>query len=55
MELAKLHVGLTLANLVNRFEWSGAVEGELPDLSEDFTFVLRMKTPLKARIALRRL
>lgn len=55
MELAKVHVALTLANLVNRFEWGSAVEGELPDMSEDLTFVLRMKTPLKARIVPRRL
>ncbi|KAK9099423.1 hypothetical protein Syun_026468 [Stephania yunnanensis] len=50
MELAKIRIGVTVANLVNRFEWRGAVEGELPDLTEDLTFVLMMKTPLVARI-----
>ncbi|KAK9101414.1 hypothetical protein Scep_024844 [Stephania cephalantha] len=50
MELAKIQIGVTVANLVNRFEWRGAVEGELPDLTEDLTFVLMMKTPLVARI-----
>ncbi|KAK9131275.1 hypothetical protein Sjap_011762 [Stephania japonica] len=50
MELAKIQIGLTVANLVNRFEWCSAVDGELPDLSEDLTFVLMMKTPLVARI-----
>ncbi|KAK9112483.1 hypothetical protein Scep_020002 [Stephania cephalantha] len=51
MELAKLQVALTLANLVKSFEWGSAVEGQLPDLNEEFrTFVLAMKTPLVARI-----
>ncbi|KAK9099421.1 hypothetical protein Syun_026466 [Stephania yunnanensis] len=50
MELAKIQIGVTVANLVNRFEWRSAVEGELPDLTEDLTFVLMMKTPLVARI-----
>ncbi|KAK9096920.1 hypothetical protein Sjap_022417 [Stephania japonica] len=51
MELAKLQVALTLANLVKSFVWGSAVEGQLPDLNEDFrTFVLTMKTPLVARI-----
>ncbi|KAG9450869.1 hypothetical protein H6P81_010834 [Aristolochia fimbriata] len=51
MELAKPHVALTLGNLVKAFEWSSAIEGEFPDLSEDSTFVLGMKTPLLARVA----
>ncbi|XP_068641266.1 (S)-canadine synthase-like [Aristolochia californica] len=50
MELAKLHVALTLGNLVKAFEWSCATEEKLPDLSEDLTFILRMKTPLLAKI-----
>nr|ANY58147.1 putative CYP719 [synthetic construct] len=50
MDLAKLQVALTIANLVNSFQWSSAVEGQLPDLTEDLTFILRMKTPLAARI-----
>ncbi|KAG9450889.1 hypothetical protein H6P81_010854 [Aristolochia fimbriata] len=32
MELAKSHVALTLGNLVKAFQWSAAIEGELPDL-----------------------
>nr|ANY58162.1 putative CYP719 [synthetic construct] len=48
MELAKPQVALTLANLVYKFQWCSEVEGQLPDLSEDLTFVLRMKTPLVA-------
>ncbi|KAG9450937.1 hypothetical protein H6P81_010902 [Aristolochia fimbriata] len=50
MELAKPHMALTLGNLVKAFQWSTAIEGELPDLSEDSTFVLGMKTPLLARV-----
>uniref|UniRef100_A0AAU7PIR7 Cytochrome P450 CYP 1 n=1 Tax=Asarum sieboldii TaxID=76098 RepID=A0AAU7PIR7_9MAGN len=50
MELAKIHVALILANLVKSFEWLSAVEGQLPDLTEDLTFILRMKTPLSAKI-----
>nr|ANY58151.1 putative CYP719 [synthetic construct] len=50
MELAKIQIAVTVANLVNRFEWCSAAEGELPDLSEGLTFVLMMKTPLVARI-----
>ncbi|OVA10470.1 Cytochrome P450 [Macleaya cordata] len=50
MEVAKLQVALTVANLVNSFQWSSVVEGQLPDLTEDLTFILRMKTPLAARI-----
>ncbi|KAF8406324.1 hypothetical protein HHK36_008410 [Tetracentron sinense] len=54
MEVAKLQAGLTIAHLVNDFHWSSAVEGQLPDLTEDLTFVLTMKTPLMARIIPRR-
>ncbi|KAF8406326.1 hypothetical protein HHK36_008412 [Tetracentron sinense] len=50
MELAKPQVALTIAHLVNDFHWSSAVEGQLPDLSDDLTFVQTMKTPLVARI-----
>ncbi|KAI3991948.1 hypothetical protein MKX01_012893 [Papaver californicum] len=50
MDLAKLQVALTLANLVNSFRWSCVSEGQLPDLTEDLSFILRMKTPLAARI-----
>nr|BBD34766.1 putative cytochrome P450 [Eschscholzia californica subsp. californica] len=50
MEVAKIQVALTLANLVNSFEWNNVREGELPDLTEDLTFILRMKTQLVARI-----
>ncbi|KAF8406325.1 hypothetical protein HHK36_008411 [Tetracentron sinense] len=54
MELAKPQVALTIAHLVNDFHWSSAVDGQLPDLSDDLTFVLTMKTPLVARIMPRR-
>ncbi|PIA50635.1 hypothetical protein AQUCO_01200087v1 [Aquilegia coerulea] len=50
MDLAKLQVAFTLASLINNFHWSSVAEDQLPDLSEDLTFVLRMKTPLMARI-----
>ncbi|RZC52827.1 hypothetical protein C5167_021255 [Papaver somniferum] len=50
MDLAKLQVALTLANLVNSFRWSCVSEGKFPDLTEDLFFILRMKTPLVARI-----
>ncbi|MCL7024742.1 hypothetical protein MKW94_027865 [Papaver nudicaule] len=50
MDLAKLQVALTLANLVKSFCWSCVREGQLPDLTEDLSFILRMKTPLVARI-----
>ncbi|KAI3855569.1 hypothetical protein MKX03_006607 [Papaver bracteatum] len=50
MDLEKLQVALTLANLVNSFLWSCVSEGKLPDLAEDLSFILRMKTPLVARI-----
>ncbi|KAF8406327.1 hypothetical protein HHK36_008413 [Tetracentron sinense] len=50
MELAKLEVGLTLAHLVNDFRWSSAVEGQLPDLTENVSIVISMETPLVARI-----
>ncbi|KAF8406323.1 hypothetical protein HHK36_008409 [Tetracentron sinense] len=50
MEVAKLQASLTIAHLVNDFHWSSAVEGQLPDLTDDLTFVLTMKTPLVARI-----
>ncbi|KAF8369463.1 hypothetical protein HHK36_032520 [Tetracentron sinense] len=54
MELAKLEVGLTLAHLVNDFRWSSTVEGQLPDLTENLTVLISMKTPLVARIMPRR-
>ncbi|XP_058075593.1 (S)-canadine synthase-like [Magnolia sinica] len=55
IELAKIHIALTLANLVKNFEWHCEFEGQLPDLTEDLTFVLRMKTPLAACIKPRHL
>ncbi|RWR90096.1 putative CYP719 [Cinnamomum micranthum f. kanehirae] len=50
MEVGKLQLAFAVSNLVNSFHWSNAVEGEKPDLTEDFTFVLAMKKPLEARI-----
>lgn len=50
MDLAKLQVALTVANLVNSFHWLSVDDDQLPDLSEDLTFILRMKTPLVARV-----
>ncbi|PIA46297.1 hypothetical protein AQUCO_01500066v1 [Aquilegia coerulea] len=50
MDLAKLQVAFTLASLIKTFHWSSVAEDQLPDLSEDLTFVLMMKTPLIARI-----
>ncbi|KAI3935843.1 hypothetical protein MKW92_020651 [Papaver armeniacum] len=41
---------LTLANLVNTFRWSCVSGGKFPDLTEDLSFILRMKTPLVAGI-----
>ncbi|XP_058114255.1 cheilanthifoline synthase-like [Magnolia sinica] len=52
MELGKVQVGLTLANLINRFEWVAA-DGDGPDMTDDFTALLRMKEPLVAGITLR--
>ncbi|XP_058112251.1 cheilanthifoline synthase-like [Magnolia sinica] len=49
MDLGKLQVGLTLANLINSFEWLAA-DGDGPDMTDDFTSLLRMKEPLVARI-----
>ncbi|XP_010267084.1 PREDICTED: (S)-canadine synthase-like [Nelumbo nucifera] len=53
MEVGKLHVGFVIANIVNAFQWSSAVEGQPPDLTEDFKFVLLMKNPLTVRITAR--
>ncbi|RWR90100.1 putative CYP719 [Cinnamomum micranthum f. kanehirae] len=50
MEVGKLQLPFAVSNLVNAFHWSNAVEGEESNLSEDFSFVLPMKTPLEARI-----
>ncbi|RWR90115.1 S-canadine synthase-like protein [Cinnamomum micranthum f. kanehirae] len=50
MDVGKLHLAFAVSNLVNAFHWSNAVEGEKPDLTEDLTFVLAMKTPLETRI-----
>ncbi|KAJ8618945.1 hypothetical protein MRB53_015131 [Persea americana] len=50
MEVGKLQLPFAVSNLVNAFHWSNAVEGEEPNLSEDFSFILAMKTPLEARI-----
>uniref|UniRef100_A0AAU7PIV5 Cytochrome P450 CYP719A3 n=1 Tax=Asarum sieboldii TaxID=76098 RepID=A0AAU7PIV5_9MAGN len=50
MELGKLQVALAVANLVGAFRWAPAVASELPDMSEEMTFVLMMKNPLAARI-----
>ncbi|KAL5697610.1 hypothetical protein ACHQM5_028735 [Ranunculus cassubicifolius] len=53
MELAKQQIGFILASLVQKFQWSSVVDNQLPDLTEDLTFILAMKMPLAARIALR--
>nr|B5UAQ8.1 RecName: Full=Cheilanthifoline synthase; Short=CHS; AltName: Full=Cytochrome P450 719A5 [Eschscholzia californica]ANY58153.1 CYP719A5 [synthetic construct]BAG75113.1 cheilanthifoline synthase [Eschscholzia californica] len=50
MELGKLQYGFSLASLVEAFKWTCAVDGKLPDLSEDHCFILLMKNPLEARI-----
>ncbi|KAJ8618960.1 hypothetical protein MRB53_015146 [Persea americana] len=50
LEVGKLQLPFAVSNLVNAVHWSNAVEGEEPNLSEDFTFILAMKTPLEARI-----
>nr|ANY58152.1 putative CYP719 [synthetic construct] len=50
MELAKVHLAMVVANLVNSFEWQSAVEGQPLDLSETLNPLLVMKTPLVARL-----
>ncbi|MCL7045459.1 hypothetical protein MKW94_026751 [Papaver nudicaule] len=50
MELGKLQFSLSLANLVNAFQWSCVSDGVFPDMSDLLGFVLFMKTPLEARI-----
>ncbi|XXG60929.1 hypothetical protein AAC387_Pa04g2718 [Persea americana] len=50
MEVGKLQLPFAVSNLVNAFHWSNAVESEEPNLGEDFSFILAMKTPLEARI-----
>ncbi|XXG60935.1 hypothetical protein AAC387_Pa04g2724 [Persea americana] len=50
LEVGKLQLPFAVSNLVYAFHWSNAVEGEEPNLSEDFSFILAMKTPLEARI-----
>nr|ANY58182.1 putative CYP719 [synthetic construct] len=50
MELGKLQLGFALASLVNAFKWECAVDGKLPDMSEDHCFILLMKNPLEAKI-----
>ncbi|KAI3915737.1 hypothetical protein MKW92_045004 [Papaver armeniacum] len=50
MDLGKLQLAFGLASLVNEFKWDCAVDGKLPDLTEDHTFILLMKNPLEARI-----
>ncbi|XP_058115257.1 (S)-canadine synthase CYP719A21-like [Magnolia sinica] len=52
MDLGKLQVGLTLANLINKFEWVAA-DGDGPDMTDAYTALLRMKEPLVAGIKLR--
>ncbi|XP_058115259.1 (S)-canadine synthase CYP719A21-like [Magnolia sinica] len=51
-DLGKLQVGLTLANLINKFEWV-ATDGDGPDMTDAYTAILRMKEPLLAGIKLR--
>nr|ANY58189.1 putative N-methyltransferase [synthetic construct] len=51
MDLGKLQFAFALANLVNAFKWSCVEEGKFPDMGEELSFVLLMKTPLEARIA----
>ncbi|KAF5199716.1 (S)-canadine synthase [Thalictrum thalictroides] len=53
MDLGKLQFGLVLANLVNAFKWSCVEEGKFPDMSEELSFVLLMKSPLEAKITAR--
>ncbi|KAF5178002.1 (S)-canadine synthase [Thalictrum thalictroides] len=53
MDLGKLQVAFVLANLVNAFKWSCVEEGKFPDMSEELSFVLLMKTPLEAKITTR--
>ncbi|MCL7044847.1 hypothetical protein MKW94_017705 [Papaver nudicaule] len=53
MDLGKLQLGFGLASLVNAFKWDCAVEGKLPDLTEENNFILFMKNPLEARITRR--
>ncbi|MCL7045072.1 hypothetical protein MKW94_016552 [Papaver nudicaule] len=50
MDLGKLQLAFGLASLVNEFKWDCAVDGKLPDLTEDHAFILLMKNPLEARI-----
>nr|ANY58139.1 CYP719A7 [synthetic construct] len=54
MDLGKLQFAFALANLVNAFKWSCAEEGKFPDMSEELSFVLLMKTPLEAKITARK-
>ncbi|MCL7044533.1 hypothetical protein MKW94_017687 [Papaver nudicaule] len=49
-DIAKLIISFSIASLVNEFKWDCVSEGELPDLSEDLSFILLMKNPLEARI-----
>ncbi|KAJ8618947.1 hypothetical protein MRB53_015133 [Persea americana] len=50
MDVGKLQLAFSVCNLVYAFHWSNAVVREKPDLTEDLTFVLAMKTLLQARI-----
>ncbi|KAI3962905.1 hypothetical protein MKW92_041091 [Papaver armeniacum] len=50
MELGKLQSGFGVASFINEFKWDCIVEGKLPDLSEEHSFLLSMKTPLEARV-----
>nr|ANY58165.1 putative CYP719 [synthetic construct] len=50
MDLGKLQFSFALANLVNTFKWTSVADGKLPDMSEELSLVLLMKTPLEARI-----
>ncbi|GLJ19662.1 hypothetical protein SUGI_0356190 [Cryptomeria japonica] len=54
MDLANVHVPITLANLLVKFEWTCVKEGNPPDLTRHIpSFILEMKYPLEARITYR--
>ncbi|KAI3855297.1 hypothetical protein MKX03_015650 [Papaver bracteatum] len=52
-DIAKLMIAFAIASLVNEFKWNCVSDGQLPDLSEDLSFILLMKNPFEARITRR--
>ncbi|XP_057835782.2 trifunctional (S)-stylopine synthase/(S)-nandinine synthase/(S)-canadine synthase-like [Cryptomeria japonica] len=54
MDLANVHVPITLANLLIKFEWTCVKDGCPPDLTRHIpSLILEMKHPLEARITCR--